>query len=915
MLAQLHCMVVSLHTTSPRAALASLGIALLLAAGPAGAVPVINGPLTLEASADLDQLKPWDLDPMPSERAAKIAHFERLSRIEYNPTANQLGMDARYYDLTLDIDPLNERIDGILMGRFEVTEANLAVLDLDLADQLTVTAVTIGGAAAAWNHANDILRVTLDQLYEIGDQIEVEVTYGGTPPESYGAFGFDSHNGSYLIWTLSEPFGARSWWPCDDWSDDKADSVSLCVTVPRGLVVASNGVLRDAHTAGGYSTYTWHESNPIATYLVSLAIHPYTVYSDYYVYSPSDSMEIQFYIYPDHVDQTYEENMRVKHMIAYFATIYGEYPFLDEKYGHAEFNWGGAMEHQTCTSTGAFYETIIAHELAHQWWGDMVTCADFHHIWLNEGFARYSEALWLENQYGAEGFWGRMNGIRYYGPGTIYVPELDDWNRIFDGNLTYNKAAWVVHMLRGVMGHETFLDFLAAYRQAYLYSSANTEQFRDVAESVCGMDLDDFFEQWIYNEYYPTYTYTWECVEAGDTYDLNLAIDQLQTHHIFHMPIQIRVDLEGGGVADFVIDNQLAHQEYVLQISAPATAVALDPDDWILKRVIEPVINPTFSEGILLVNGVSWTAYGAELTGAYEDRAFWGNLEISFWDCFDEPAGGYPSTLPEPLGHGRVPAAELGTFETVIWVGNNYQGDLDAWINTSILPYLQAGGNVLLMTRQGGSFLDESLQNYLGITILDEGTLYDCISQHPDLTDIGRIGTQSYCAYFDPTLGHETSALLYQAEQGFNPDYGIGAIRVPDEGGRFAFLSGRPYRWVHADLAANVETIVGTLFFDPSGTPETAPACVHVRLCLPNPVVGNPTLRLELPRAAHTRLTVHDSQGRVVQTLVDGVLSPGVHEPVWEPRLAHGVRPPTGIYYLSLQSGELRDTRRVLLVR
>ena len=885
--------------------------------GPTGAEPAPSGP------TDPELLRPWDHDPAPEEAQRKIAFYEAMYRWSQEPTANQLIMDALSYELDLTVDPSINQVSGVLVATLRVDAAQADVVDLDLANTLTVSACSAGGAPTTFTHVDDVLSIDLDRTYTQGETAVVEVTYAGPPDLSYGAFGWHYHGGEPIIWTLSEPFGSRSWWPCDDWSDDKADWMDIRVTVPAGLIVASNGTLVDVNYGQDWDTYWWHEQYPIATYLVSLAIHPYAVWSDYYRYGETDSMEIKFFIYPDHVDETYEENLRVKDMIAFFATVYGEYPFIEEKYGHAEFPWGGAMEHQTCTSIGAFYETIIAHELAHQWWGDMVTCADFHHIWLNEGFAVYSEALWLEHAYGPEGYWGKMNGTKYYGGGTIYVPDLTDWNRIFHTGLTYYKASWVVHMLRHVIGDANFWQLLSDYRQLYEYGAATTEDLQALAESVSGMDLNDFFQQWIYGEYYPFYSYTWENVETDRGWELHLSIDQVQENTgLFHMPIDVRVEYAGGGSEDFVVDNSQAHEEYVLTLTEPATVAALDPDDWILKRIEEPVVDPTFDRGILLVNGVEWGTYGNEIWNAYMSQAFWGDLEIDFWDCFNEPGGGYPETLPPAEGHGRVPSSTLGSYETLIWVGNDYGGDLSCWINTSILSYLEAGGNVLLMSRQGANFLDEEMRDYLGITFVNGSTIYDCISVHPELTDLTRIGTQSYCGAFDQQLTQPTSTLLYIATQGYNPDAGIGVWRAPEGGGthnpdgaQFAFLSGRPYRWDATDLSTNIETIIGTLFAGSADVNEELPPVAHLALRAQSPALRTALIEFALPVATPARLTVHDAQGRVVRTLVDGELGAGLHSLRWDGRSDGAAAAPAGIYYVRLEAADQKAVGTLLMVR
>jgi aminopeptidase N len=281
--------------------------------------------------------------------------------------------------------------------------------------------------------------------------------------------------------------------------------MDIRVTVPSNLIVAANGSLESTIDNGnGTRTFHWHSSYPIVPYLVSLAIHPYAVNSDWYTpMAGGDPMEVRFYVYPDDVGNAAENNAKVVGMLEAFAPVFGEYPFITEKYGHAQFPWGGGMEHQTCTSIGGWWESIIAHELSHQWWGDMITCADFGHIWLNEGFASWSEAVYYESIGGPEAYRQYMDGMAYFGPGTVFVENpLSD--NIFDGNLSYDKGAWLVHMLRGVLGDEDFFAGLAAYRAQYEHGSATTEQLRDALEGVSGRDLDAFMEQWVYGEYSPS---------------------------------------------------------------------------------------------------------------------------------------------------------------------------------------------------------------------------------------------------------------------------------------------------------------------------------------------------------------------------------------------------------------------------
>jgi len=860
---------------------------------------------------------------------AKAERFAKIQAAFRAETASQADYDVSYYNIDITVDPHTGTVGGTVDVTARVVNA-LTVVDLDLAGTLTVNQVISPAGTHPFTHTNSILSVTLDRTYTTGESFTLIIDYSGFPDPSYGAFGFDSYNGEHMIWSLSEPFGARSWWPCKDVPSDKADSVDIHITVPRGLVVASNGTLRRIDHGKAEDAYWWHEGYPIATYLVSVAIHPYTVFSHWYHYSPSDSMEVRYYVFPDHYTDVQETYAKTVPMIELYSNLFGQYPFLEEKYGHAEFLWGGGMEHQTITSLGAWNEYLIAHELSHMWWGDMITCNDFHHIWMNEGFATYSEALWSEFTYGESYYHQDMKAAKYLGGGTIYVPETTDWNRIFHTGLSYNKGSWVLHMLRHVVGDSTFFDILQTYYadSRYQYGTVTTEQFRDLCEDVSSMDLDFFFHEWIYEEYYPSYSYSWTVTPNGGLYDVNVTINQLQSHYVFEMPIDVRITTASDDTT-FVAWNNLASQSFTVSLADPPTNVLLDPDEWILRTVEEPLVNPTFDRGILLVNGVDFNTYGSEIWTAYEDSTFWGSYPVSFWDCFDESGLGYPDNLPAPLGHGHVPAETLKQFSAVIWVGNNYNGDLTGWYDTSILSYLHAGGNVLLMTRYGQSFVTEPMRQYLGVTWRESSasTLENCAAAYAGLSSMDRIGTQNTCAVFDTTLATAESRILFKETTTFSTHRGLGVWRKPASGGthraegaQLVFLSGRPYRWNHDQLRANVEFILGELFGEPY-TPPTGvvekPLAPPFRLAqnYPNPFNPNTTMRFSLPERRMVRLRVYDVTGRLVAILADRVYPAGPHSVKWDGTNHRGQPVASGIYFYRLQAGSDTATRKMLLLR
>lgn len=867
-------------------------------------------------------------DVAEEEAKAKAGLYRLIYTAEQGATANQDDYDVHYYDIDLNVDPSTSTLSGTVEMRAKVTGASLTQAELNFSGSMTVTAVTAGGSASTWTHVSDILTINLDRAYVTDETFAVSATYAGAP--SGGAFEFDSRSGKPMVWSLSEPFGARTWWPCKDIPSDKADSVDVRFTVPEGMIAASNGSLVSAVNAGGNTTYWWHESYPITTYLVSIAAHEYTTYSDYYVYAPGDSMEIQFYVFPDHYASVQATYAKTKDMIATFASLYGEYPFIEEKYGHAEFLWGGGMEHQTITSLGGWSESLIAHELAHMWWGDMVTCSDFHHIWINEGFATYSEALWWEQSQGEAAYKQDMELAKYYGPGTIYVPDTSDFNRIFHSGLSYNKGSWVLHMLRHVVGDATFFDILQTYYAdpSAQYGNASTEDFQAVCESVSGLDLSDYFHQWIYEEYYPVYQYDWTFVENLGLYDIELNIAQLQTNTVFKMPIDVTVHMLGGSDTTLVVSNTMAAQSFTLTVEGEPVSIELDKDDWILKEVEEPLVNPTLDGGILLVNGVSWTTYGAEITTAYEDSAFWGRYAISFWDCYAEPAGGYPSTLPVPMGHGSVPPDTLKKFSTVIWVGNNYGGDLVNWQETSVMSYLNAGGNVLLMARMGTDFLNGAMASYLGIEWAESNynSISNCVSAHPGLVDMSVTGSQSYVSVFDTSLATSESTLLFKETVSFGQDRGLGVWRDPrwsgdinPYGGQFVFLSGRPYRWNRAQLRSNVEYILEFLFREDVtvSAPPGGPSAGAFQLFqnYPNPFAPSTLISFYMPKASAVRVTVFDAAGREVAVLLDGRVKAGLRRVPWDGSDSRGRAAPSGVYFYSVEAGPWKAVRKMTLAR
>ncbi len=530
------------------------------------------------------------LAEMKQKRLNRLRELGKTTPIK--ETAAQAHYDAKYYRLDLTLNDTTQIVSGSVYMYAEALINGFNVLELNFFDnpQMYVDSIKSNDAFLSFLWSDDIIRIFLNQIYN-HEPFDVTVYYHGHPLEG-GLQSFDwGYHGSPpkpIMCTLSEPYFAQAWWPCKDLPRDKADSADINVTVRSDLYVGSNGLLREIVDHGSTKTYKWHERYPITTYLISIAATNYTIFSNWYESLSGDSMEVIYYVYPEKLSQAQALWPITPSMIECYATLFGEYPFLQEKYGMAHFTWGGAMEHQTNTSFSStwYSEWVVAHELAHQWWGDYITCHNWHDIWLNEGFAVYCEALWAEWEYGKSYYHTYMNSFAYWGGGTIFVEDTTDaWN-IF-APIVYDKGGWVHHMLRHVVGDSTYFDIMRAYYYdpRFAHGVAEIEDFQEVCETVSSMDLDYFFDQWIYGTYYPKYKYSTFSEPVGDNqYDVYVHIDQSQTTDptYFTMPIDIRiVTYDMDTIA--VVFNDPRHQDFVFRVNWGIAGLELDPDRWILR--------------------------------------------------------------------------------------------------------------------------------------------------------------------------------------------------------------------------------------------------------------------------------------------------------------------------------------------
>ena len=527
---------------------------------------------------------------------SEARRYEMLRDALLKP-ASELNIDVKYYKLNIAITTSPNYLRGVVTMRAESKVANLASVTLDLMNPLTVDSIKTGNTKLLFTQQPTTVTITLDRNYASGEMVTMDIYYRGVPGSSgFGSFTFSTHASTTWVYTLSEPYGAKDWWPCKDHPSDKADSVDIWVTVDSTFKVGSEGKLVAVINNGnGTKTYQWAERYPISTYLVSMAITNFSELLLWFKYTPTDSMPVLNYVLPEHIATAQTNLPRTINMLTVYSSRYGLYPFINEKYGHSEFGWGGGMEHQTMTSIGngsnPFGESIVAHELAHQWYGDMITCANWPNIWLNEGFATYSVAVYYEGMYGFSNYTTYINSqmtSARSAVGTVYVQDTSTTGTLFNSNLVYAKGASVLHMLRHVIGDSAFYRSMRTYAfdPRFRFGVATTENFKEVCETVSGVSLGYFFNEWIYGEKYPRYTYSWRAIpDTNGGYTVPIRIQQTtQTTNpvYFTMPVDFR--LTGVGLDTTVILwNNSADQYFSIHVPTLPTAGQFDPNNWILK--------------------------------------------------------------------------------------------------------------------------------------------------------------------------------------------------------------------------------------------------------------------------------------------------------------------------------------------
>ncbi|MGB5461945.1 MAG: M1 family aminopeptidase [Aureibaculum sp.] len=529
------------------------------------------------------------------EAETKAAH----KIINYKANINTSNYDLTYHRFDWNIDPAVAFISGNVTSTFTAKE-DLSEVTFDLADNMTVSGVTQNGTALTYSqNANDELIITLAQMLLQGQSTTVVITYSGNPISSgFGSFEQTTHNGAPIIWTLSEPYGAKGWWPCKQDLNDKIDAIDVYITTPQQYVAVSNGLEQSQVINGSSKTTHFRHQYPIPAYLIAIAVSNYEVYV-HQVANNGSPFDIVNYVYPESLSSAQSSTGVTVDIMNLFTQLFEEYPFADEKYGHAQFGWGGGMEHTTVSFMGGFSRDLIAHELAHQWFGNKITCGSWKDIWLNESFATYLTGLTTENLDGDAAFknWRifNINSAISQPDGSVYLSDADTTSvsRIFNGRLSYRKGAVVLHMLHKKLGDAVFFQGMKNYLTDpnLAYGYAKTPDFISKMESASGMDLTEFFNDWIYNQGHPSYSLKWYQPQSDQ---LKITLNQTQSHSsvsFFEAPLPVKVIGTNNEELDLILDNSYNGEEFLENVSFTVASIQTDPDFHLISSNNSSVLN------------------------------------------------------------------------------------------------------------------------------------------------------------------------------------------------------------------------------------------------------------------------------------------------------------------------------------
>jgi aminopeptidase N len=504
--------------------------------------------------------------------------------------------DILHYDLFFDLFPDEKEFDASAVIKGVVKEEGMKSIEINFYDNFEISELKLNGIKSEYINEDRLLKI--NSAYSVPlDTFELEITYTGTPKKAgIEGFVFGRINGTSLVYNLSEPSYASSWFPCNDFPSDKA-LLDIRIKNDSSQVSISNGLLIGIEDDGDRRTYHWKTNYPISSYLIAIYSSSYLHLSDRYIsIDEQDTMAIDYYVLKNNLEDAETDFREHPEILRFCAENFGEYPFIKEKYGIAEFLWQlGAMEHQTITGVASniiggknFFLDIYIHELAHHWWGNAVGPKSWNDIWLNEGFSTYSEALYYEFKSGKSALRSSMLSKSQ----GSFSKELGNPGTFLFSETVYDKGAWVLHMLRWELGDKTFFKILRSYYENFKYSNASTEDFKNVCESISGVNLTRFFDQWLKGTGMIELIYNWNTEKIAGDYRTIITLEQVQDGYdtyFFNLEVKFKYDNDEIETFRFNIDSKTA--DLTVRSKNKPVEINLDPNNWLLMTKPELVEN------------------------------------------------------------------------------------------------------------------------------------------------------------------------------------------------------------------------------------------------------------------------------------------------------------------------------------
>lgn len=505
--------------------------------------------------------------------------------------------DVQYYFLDLNMTNTSTYLSGSVEIHAKA-KVNLDTALVELFESLTISQIQVNGNNVVYNRVANKINIPVNAA--ANSTFVLKITYAGNPPTAQtnplGGSGLTAGTsntwGNKVVWSLSEPFSAYEWFAVKQSLTDKADSCAVHITVPDTLMAGSNGLLENVVSLpSNKKRFEWKHRHPIVYYLISVSVAKYIDYSIYAnPVGSSSPVLIQNFIYnnPNTLPFFIDEINETADFMELYAQLFGPYPFADEKYGHCMAPLGGGMEHQTMTTQGLFEKTLTSHELAHQWWGNNVTCASWCDIWLNEGFASYAEYLMLANLYPGDQIAHMQQvhqSVMNQAGGSVWVLDSLDEARIFNGRLTYDKGAAIIHSIRYLIKNDSlFFNGLRAFQQQFKDSTATGLDFKNFMASYCNTNLDSFFEQWYFGEGFPTYEIVWNQIGTDVLIEINHTASMPTVTPTFTNPLEIRISRQAQPDTLIRFDISSNSMTYLLpNLGTVQGGMYIDPTNWIIN--------------------------------------------------------------------------------------------------------------------------------------------------------------------------------------------------------------------------------------------------------------------------------------------------------------------------------------------